>query len=344
MDEKQINAGVIGFGLSGKIFHAPFLHTHPGFRLRKIVERKGAESKKLYPYVEVVQDYKNLIKDKELDLIVVCTPNASHFSMVKESLKAGKHVIIEKPFTPTAKEADELIKIAKKVKKNIFVYHNRRWDGDFMTIKKIIDENILGSIYEYEAHFDRFTPEIDASQWRDKDMPGSGILFDLGAHLIDQAMYLFGHPKKLKADIQAQRKNSLVDDYFRLELEYPELNVILTAGMLVKELGPRFTIKGHKGTYKKPGIDPQEDALKTGLMPGSENWGKEDKKEWGVMDATFDGKHCVCQIETLPGNYMGFYDNVYDAIVHNAELIVKPEEARNVIKIIEMAFADSEKT
>jgi predicted dehydrogenase len=341
MNKKQINVGVIGFGLSGKVFHAPFLHTHQGFNLKKIVERNSAESKKIYPYVEVVSDYKNLVKDKELDLIVICTPNTSHFPMVKESLKAGKHVIIEKPFTPTAKEADELIKIAKKVKKNIFVYHNRRWDGDFMTIKKIVDENILGEIYEYEAHFDRFTPEIDANQWRDKDLPGGGILFDLGAHLIDQALYLFGHPQKVKADIQAQRENSPVDDYFRVELEYPNLKAILTAGMMVKELGPRFTLKGHKGTYKKSGIDPQEDALKAGLMPDTENWGKETKKEWGVMDAAFDGEHCVCQIETLPGNYMGFYNNVYDVIVNNAEIVVKPEEARNVIKIIEMAFADN---
>ncbi|RLD74833.1 MAG: oxidoreductase [Bacteroidetes bacterium] len=343
MIKDQIKTGIIGFGLSGKVFHAPFLHTHKGFKLEKIVERKSKESKKIYPYVEVVSDYKNLVNDKELDLIVICTPNTLHAPMAKECLEAGKHVIIEKPFTPTAKEADELIKLAEKAERNIFVYHNRRWDGDFMTLKKIIDEKILGDIYEYEAHFDRYTPDWDSDSWRDKDIAGGGILFDLGAHLIDQAMYLFGYPKKVTANIQAQRKNSPVDDYFHLELEYPKLKVILTAGMMVKELGPRFTLKGNKGTYKKSGIDPQEDLLKAGLMPGTTNWGKEKKENWGIMDVAIDGKHSVYQTETLAGNYMGFYDNVYDVIINNAEMVVKQKEARNVIKIIEMAFTDSKK-
>jgi len=167
MNDKKINTGIIGFGLSGKIFHAPFLHTHSGFNLKKIVERNCVESKKIYPYVEVVPDYQNLIKDKTLDLIAVCTPNMLHFYMVKEILKAGKHAIVEKPFTTTSKEADELIKIAKKKKRNIFVYQNRRWDGDFLTIKKILDGNLLGDLYEYEAYFDRYRPEL-STNWRDE--------------------------------------------------------------------------------------------------------------------------------------------------------------------------------
>jgi len=342
MNDKKINTGIIGFGLSGKIFHAPFLHTHSGFNLKKIVERNCVESKKIYPYVEVVPDYQNLIKDKTLDLIAVCTPNMLHFYMVKEILKAGKHAIVEKPFTTTSKEADELIKIAKKKKRNIFVYQNRRWDGDFLTIKKILDGNLLGDLYEYEAYFDRYRPEL-STNWRDENIPGSGILYDLGAHLIDQALNLFGHPDKLNADIQLQRKNSSVDDYFRIELNYPNLEVVLTAGKLVEELGPRFILKGQKGTFTKFGIDPQEDALKKGLMPDSENWGKEGKEDWGIMDAIIEGKYCNCQIETLPGNYMGFYDNVYDVIINNNKIIVRPEEARNVIKIIEMAFDNSKK-
>ena len=342
MNKKQINTGIIGFGLSGKVFHAPFLHTHDGFNLKKIVEPDSKESKKIYPYVEVVSDYQDLIKDKNLDLIVVCTPNTLHFSMVKECLLAGKHVVVEKPFTPTSKEADKLMKISKKKERKIFVYHNRRWDGDFLTIKKILDGDLLGDLYEYEAHFDRFTPDLDQN-WRDENIPGGGILFDLGAHLIDQALNLFGHPDKLNAEIQAQRENSPVDDYFRLELEYHNLKVVLTAGMMVEELGPRYSLLGNKGTFTKYGIDPQEEALKKGLMPNTENLGKEDKEDWGVMDAIIEGKHCNCQIETLPGNYMGFYDNVYDVIINDKEMMVKVEEAWNVIKIIEMAFEDSKK-
>jgi len=339
--KKQINTGIIGFGLSGRVFHAPFLHTHPGFNLKKIVERNSTESKKIYPYVEVVSDYKNLIKDKNLDMIVVCTQNTLHFSMVKESLLAGKHVVVEKPFTPNSKQADELIKIAEKVNRKIFVYHNRRWDGDFLTIKKILEGKLLGDLYEYEAHFDRYTPKLDRNAWRDENIPGSGILYDLGSHLIDQALNLFGHPDNLQADIQAQRENSPVDDYFRIELEYPNLKVVLTAGMLVEKLGPRFKLLGNKGTFTKYGIDPQEDSLKKGLMPNAENWGKEDKEYWGIMDTLIEGKHFNGKIETLPGNYIGFYENVYDVIVNDTEMMVKPEEARNVIKIIEMAFENS---
>ncbi len=337
MFKKQINTGIIGFGLSGKVFHAPFLHVHPGFNLKKIVERNSTESKKIYPDVEVVSDYENLFKDKTLDLIAVCTPNTLHFSMVKECLLAGKHVVIEKPFTPTSKEADELIKISEETKRKIFVYHNRRWDGDFLSIKNILNDNLLGDLYEYEAHFDRYTPDLDQN-WRDKNIPGGGILYDLGAHLIDQALNLFGQPDTLNSEIQAQRENSPVDDYFKLELEYPNLKVVLTAGMMVKDLGPRFILKGSKGIFTKFGIDPQEDALKNGLMPNTENWGKEKKKDWGIIDVIIEGEQRNYQIETLPGNYMGFYDNVYDVIINDEEIMVKPEEACNVIKIIELAF------
>ncbi len=333
MQDKKINTAIIGFGLSGKVFHAPFLHTHSGFNLKKIVERNHNHSKKIYPYVEVLSDYKELLEDQSLDLIVVATPNTTHYTMVKECLLAGKHVVVEKPFTPTAKEADELIEIAKTQKKNIFVYHNRRWDGDFLTIQKMLNDHILGDIYEYEAHFDRYTPKL-SSNWRDENKAGGGILFDLGAHLIHQAICLFGSPKKIKANIQSQRKNSPVDDYFRLELKYPQAKIILTAGMMVKELGPRFTLKGSKGIFTKYGIDPQEESLKKGLMPNKNNWGQEDLKNWGKIASGNTYK----QIETIAGNYMGFYNNVYDVMINHKEMIVKPEEAREVIRIIEKSF------
>ena len=330
---KQLNAAIIGFSLSGRVFHAPFLHTHPGFNLTKIVERSSQTSKERYPYIQVVKDYQDLLQDDDLDVIVVGTPNTWHYPMVKESLLAGKHVVVEKPFTPTSKEADELIEIAKKAHRKIFVYHNRRWDGDFLTIQRLINEQTLGEIFEYEAHFDRFAPEVK-SNWRDEDKPGSGILYDLGAHLIDQVVQLFGFPQEIKSTIEAQRKNSPVDDYFRLELNYPkDLKAILTAGMLVKEVGPRFIIKGSKGQFTKYGIDPQEAALKEGLMPNTKDWGKEGKEYWG----TFRSNNSHIKIETMAGNYMSFYDNVYEAIVNNKETLIKPEEARDVVRIIEIA-------
>lgn len=341
MQKKIINTAIIGFGTSGKYFHAPFFHAHPNFKLKKIVERHSAESKRLYPYVEVVSDYKNLLKDKSIQLIAICTPNFLHFEQAKACLKAGKHIIIEKPFTVSSNEADTLIRLSQKYKRNIFVYHNRRWDGDFKTIQRIVDKDILGEIYEFEAHFDRYRPMVASGKWKEKQNEGSGILYDLGAHLIDQALTLFGKPKSLKADIQQQRNNALVDDFFRIELYYPNLKVILTAGMLVKNHDLRYILKGHKGTFKKTGIDPQEAYLRKGLMPNTPNWGKEPKEHWGLMDAVIDKKHCLCNIETLQGNYMDFFNNVYEVISKNTEIIVKPEQARNVIKLIELAFLSS---
>jgi predicted dehydrogenase len=339
----SINTGIIGFGLSGKVFHAPFVHTHSGFNLKMIVERHKEDSKKIYPGVEVVRDYQHLLSDDNIDLIVVATQNVLHFPMVKEILLAGKNVVVEKPFTPTSKEAKELIEVAKSSGKKIFIYQNRRWDGDFMTIKKILNDGILGDIQEYEAHFDRYKPELTPGKWRDEDKPGGGILYDLGSHLIDQALQLFGKPESLIADIQAQRPGSKVDDYFRLELFYPSTKVILTAGMMVKEPGPRFIIHGTNGSFIKYGIDPQEEALANGRMPEGEKWGVEDEKNWGFLTTESDDEQVDGRIVTEPGNYMKFYDNVYDVLVNNAEQAVKPEEGMDIIRIIELAFESNRK-
>ena len=340
---KKINTGLIGFGLSGKVFHAPFLVTHPGFELKKIVERKKDESLSIYPEIGIVRDYKELLTDEEVDLIVIGTPNTTHFEMVTESLKAGKHVVVEKPFTTTSEEADTLIGLSENLDKKIFVYHNRRWDGDFLTIKGIIDREDLGKIVEFEAHFDRFTPISDCGSWRDQPRAGSGILFDLGSHLIDQAVQLFGYPNYIFADVKNLRKIGLVDDYFDLHLFYDKMKVILKAGMFVKELGPRYIIHGTKGSFVKYGIDPQEAALKTGLMPVGENWGKEDPEFFGLLNTEINDMPFFGKIETEVGNYHGFYDNVYDVIMNNASQEVKPQEAKNVIRIIELAFESADK-
>jgi len=334
MSHKKINVGIIGYGLSGRVFHAPFIHTHKGFQLKKIVQRSGKESQKTYPYIEVVSDYKNLLKDDSLEVIAVCSPNSLHFEMAKDCLLAGKHVIVEKPFTTSSKEADELIAISKKLRKKIFVYQNRRWDADFLTIKDILKNMELGVLYEYEAHFDRYKPEYVNQGWKNTKLPGSGNLYDLGSHLIDQALHLFGYPDRVEAIIKTERANCPLDDYFKLELYYKNLKVVLISGMLVETLGPRYIIKGDKGIFTKFGIDLQEDILKKGIFPDTENWGKEDKKFWGKIRSGTSIK----EIESLPGSYMDFYDNVYDVLIHDVEMAIKPEEARDTIKIIEMAF------
>jgi len=276
-------------------------------------------------------------------LVVIASPNIFHFDQAKDLLQAGKHVVIEKPMTPTSAEAGELINIAGKAGKKIFVYQNRRWDGDFKTVQQVVYNGYLGEILEYEAHFDRFAPGARRSAWRDEPLPAGGVLYDLGAHLVDQALVLFGLPQTVFADIRSQRAESKVDDYFEVNLYYNRLKVKLKASVFVKEPGPRYILHGTKGSFIKYGIDPQEELLKEGLMPGPADWGKEDSDYYGILNAEMHGQQFYGNIETEPGNYMGFYDNVYDVLIRGSAQAVRPEEARNVIRIIELAFESNNK-
>lgn len=339
--DKIIKTGIIGFGLSGRVFHAPFIHVHKGFEMCKVVERHGQSSKEFYPDVTVEKDYRELIEDPEIELVVICTPNIYHFQMAKDCLEAGKHIVIEKPFMPTSAEADEIISLARLKNRKVFVYQNRRWDGDFLTIQNLLNGGLLGDIQYYEGHFDRYAPERKRAAWRDEVQPGSGILFDLGSHLIDQVLCLFGKPETIFADVQAQRENSQVDDFFKLTLFYPNLTAFVTAGMLVKDSDLRYIVNGSKGTYAKYGIDPQEAVLKEGILPGTDEWGKESPDNWGLLTLENNKLHINGTVETLDGNYMGFYDNVYDVLVNGQEMAVKPEEARDTIRVIELAFESS---
>jgi len=343
MKDKIIRVGIIGFGLSGRVFHAPFLDIHPGFSIVKVVERHSSKSQEIYPYVEVVKEFKNVILDPEIDLVFICTPNYLHYSQAVECLNAGKHVVIEKPFTTTTAEADELIKLSEINQRKLFVYQNRRWDGDFMTIKQILAGKYLGEIKEYEAHFDRFRPEFNASGWKDENLAGAGILYDLGSHLIDQAIQLFGKPQSLFADIRKQRTGSPVDDYFDLQLYYESFKVVLKAGMMVKIPGPRYIINGSKGSFVKYGIDPQEAALKKGMKPDVQGWGKESSEYYGHLVREKHGTPVDENVETLAGNYSGFYENVYRVLVNGCEMAVKPDEAKDVVRIIELAYESTQK-
>lgn len=335
---RLIHTGIIGFGLSGKVFHAPFIHANPGFHLSAVVERHDQNAKEIYPYVSVIKDHAELLNDDSIELVIIATPNIFHHPMARECMLAGKHVVIEKPFTPSSKEADELIGLSKNTGKKIFVYQNRRWDGDFLTIRKLIEDDILGDISYYEAHFDRFSPELKPNSWRDENIAGGGILFDLGSHLIDQALILYGMPEALKADIKAERPGSVVDDCFDLELLYKDKSIVLKAGMMVKKKGPRFIIEGSKATFIKYGIDPQEAQLKAGEMPFSNTWGEESPELFGTLvpEEETGGRHS--RVSTEKGNYMGFYDNVYEVLLKNKPLLVTQEDARDVIFIIEKAF------
>ena len=339
---KLINVGLIGFGMSGSVFHAPFITNVPGLHLSKIRETRPeniAVANKRYPEAQIVDNAKAIFEDTAIDLVVLATPNSTHLSLAKEALKAGKHVVVEKPFTVTSAEADELIELAEKQDRLLTVYQNRRWDSDFKTILKLVSENLLGEVVEYEAHFDRYRTFLKPNSWKEEDAPGSGLLYDLGSHLIDQAICLFGLPSEVSADLRTQREDSQIIDNFQLMLYYPNLRVTLRAGMLVREPGPRYKIYGDQGSFLKYGMDVQEAALKEGVSPrGRADWGVEPEEIWGKLNTDFEGLHIIGKIESEVGDYTAFYQNVYNAILGDEELAVSSDQARDTIRVIELAM------
>ncbi|HEY0321762.1 MAG TPA: oxidoreductase [Pyrinomonadaceae bacterium] len=339
----EISVGLIGYGMAARVFHAPVIQSVPGLRLKKIVERRTDEARKRYPSVEVVRDVSALLQDEEIALVVISTPNSSHFDLARQSLLARKHVVVEKPFTTTSAEAQQLINLARQQQRLISVHQNRRWDGDFQTVKRVLDSKLLGRLVEYESHYDRYRNYPRASAWREEEEPGSGILYDLGSHLIDQALVLFGLPRAVRADIRIQREFATVADNFELVLDYDNLKVSLKAGMLVREQGARFILHGTLGSFVKYGIDPQEEALKRGLTPTAPNWGEEPREMWGTINTEVGGLHVEGQVETIAGRYQTYYQNLFDAIQGRAELAVKAEEARNTVRIIELAQESNER-
>jgi scyllo-inositol 2-dehydrogenase (NADP+) len=273
--------------------------------------------------------------------VVVATPNKSHFNLASRALSAGKHVVVEKPFTNTSTEAKQLTELARGQKRLISAHHNRRWDGDFMTVRKILEGRLLGRLVEYESHYDRYRNEPRPGAWRERQGPGGGVLYDLGSHLIDQALVLFGLPNEITAGVRTQRDFAKAVDSFDVRLHYDGLSVTLKATMLAREPGPRFTLHGTEGSFVKHGLDPQEDALKLGGSPASEGWGREPEEHWGIINTQAGGVHVRERVETIAGDYAAYYRNVADAIRGRAELIVKPEEAANTIRVIELALESS---
>ncbi len=336
-----ISVGLASYGMSGKVFHAPFLSVSPGFHLKKVVERHKSNASQDYPEVEVVRNFQEILDDASIELVIVNTPNALHFEMTKQALEAGKHVAVEKPLTPTRKEANTLIAIAKEKKKVLTVFQNRRWDSDFLTVHKVIAGNLLGRLVEYEAHYDRYVNFVTQKSWKEQPGAGSGILYNLGSHMIDQALVLFGVPEAVSADIGTQREGSEIDDFYDIKLYYKQFNVILKSSYLVREPGPRYILHGTKGSFIKYGIDPQEEALKAGRKPGEEGWGVEVSADWGKLNTEIDGLPVIGNVTSVAGSYFVFYDNLYEAIREGKELAVKSEEAALVIQIIELAYQSS---
>lgn len=333
--ETKIKTGLVGWGISAKIFHAPFLKASPHFEVTSVLERHHQQSKEVFPDAIVVAGFDDLLQ-QDVDLIVITTPNDTHYSYTARALEAGKHVVVEKPFTIHTREALQLMNLAKQKNKLLAVYHNRRYVSDYLTIKKILDEKLLGDVHTFEAHYDRYRAEERPSAWREKPIPGSGILYDLGAHIIDQTLTLFGLPKSITAQTKMQRPHARATDWFEVKLEYSFLEATLKAGMLVREPGPRYLIHGTKGSFIKSGEDPQEAKLRAGDMP-SEDLGKEPEELYGLLHTEINGKLSKEKMPSEKGDYGLFYEDVYQTIVNEKPFPIKPEQAYNVIKIIELA-------
>lgn len=336
-----IKTAIVGMGVSAKTFHLPFLLLMPEYKIVSVLERHGNTANQLLPQAQVVRTMEELL-NTNIDLVIITTPNETHFSYAQQSLLAGKHVVVEKPFTITLEEAKELTQLAEKQNKIITVFHNRRYDSDFLTISQLLQTGWLGTIYEYEAHFDRYRPQPKAHAWREEDKPGSGILYDLGSHLIDQALCLFGSPHYISADIQRQRPSTKTDDYFEVCLYYEPTKVILKASMLVREPGPRFIIHGDKGSFIKNGQDPQEASLKAGKAPNSLHWGKEPDEMYGLLHTEMEGKIVRKPYTSCKGNYGLFYKNLQEAIEQTKEPPVTAMQACHVIQLIELSYKSNQ--
>ena len=337
----MVNVGLVGFGLAGRVFHAPVISCVPGMHLSGILQRRGDEAGTQFPDSHQVRSLPELLALPDLHLIVIATPNSSHFEIAKTCLERGLHVVIDKPFATTSQEARDLIEVAKSRRKLLSVFHNRRWDGDFKTVQKVLKDGTLGEVVAYESHFDRFRPEPKLEAWRERDEPGAGILFDLAPHLVDQAMCLFGTPEAIDADIRRERIVGEVDDAFDLTLYYPRLRARLCASVLAAQPGPRFLVRGTLGSYQKCGLDPQEDLLKHGIKPRGENWAQESEGSWGTACVTRGTEMIQRKVPTLPGDYRCYYENVRDAIESRTELTVTPEAALNVMVALELSRQSS---
>lgn len=333
---QQFNIAILGFGLSGSTFHAPLINSLPGFKITHILSSQVLKITQLYPLVKVVSDLDEILGDSTIDLVVNTLPNLEHYAVTKRCLQAGKHVVVEKPFVIDSVDGEELIALAKERGLLLSVYHNRRWDNGFLTLKQILPQ--LGEIYLYQAYFDRFRPTANLTKWREQDIKGSGLLYDLGSHLIDQALDLFGLPESIYADLAIQRPSAKSIDYFQIELYYPSLRVIIGSSSVMANSRPVVSLYGTNGSYVKHGLDPQEDSLRAGLTPLDSDYALEDLSLAGVLSEVIDNSLQNNRIVSLNGAYLEYYQLIYNSLLRGIAAPVSAESALWVIKIIEKSI------
>jgi scyllo-inositol 2-dehydrogenase (NADP+) len=321
----MITTALVGFGLSGRTLQAPFFLANPHFTLKTIVTNNQNPTA-IYPSVEKATNLEAVLADKDIDLVSICSPNSTHYDYAKQCLLAGKHILVEKPFVSTVAEAKEILKLAKSVGKHVFAFQNRRFDSDFLTVKKVIEGGFLGKILSYEAHFNRHKPILNPKKWKEIVSPANGILYDLGSHIIDQSIALFGKPLAVSGETFTQRQGSDIDDAFDVRLDYGKLKVTLKSSLMVREDTPRYIIQGTHGSFVKYGIDVQEDHLKAGIMPDNPEFGFETPQYNAILNTEINGLHIRGQVTTERGSWHLLFQNIYDVIENGAEPAINNED------------------
>jgi len=333
-----LKVALVGYGFVGKVFHAPLISAVDGLELYRVVSSNPTAVRADYPQVSISATLDDALADPHVDVVVIATPNVLHAPQAHAALSAGKHVVVDKPFTITVAEADSLIEHAAQAGRLLSVFHNRRYDADFTTLRALIDEGALGEVTQFESHFDRFRPDV-RDRWRERAGAGSGLWYDLGPHLIDQALQLFGAPIGITADIAVQRDGGESDDYFHVTLRYERRRVILHASTLMAANDLRFSVHGTRGSFIKQGQDSQEDALKAGRTPGDATWGEDAHP--GTL-TTPDGERFTTRVvRGVTGNYCRYYEALRDAILGLAANPVTADEARDVMRLIALGLQSS---
>jgi scyllo-inositol 2-dehydrogenase (NADP+) len=340
----MIEVGLVGFGLAGRAFHAPVIRAVPGLHLAAILQRSGNEAAEKYPDVRIVRSLDELLAIPGIRLVVIATPNDTHYSLARQCLAAGRDVVVDKPFTTTLEEAKSLVQFAKDSGRMITVYQNRRYDGDFQAIRKLVAEGTLGRMVHFETNYDRFRPQLKPGAWRETSRAGSGILFDIAPHLIDHALVLFGLPEAVTADVRIERENAVADDAFDIMFHYLRgMRALLRSSILAAAPRPRFVLHGTQGSFVKQTFDPQENNLRRGYIPTDTAWGVEPEENWGVLTVPAADGFAQRRIPPANCDFRDYYVNVRDAVLGKAALAVTPEWALNVMRLLEMARGSSQR-
>lgn len=334
-----LNVALVGYGLAGRVFHAPLIVATEGLRLHTVVSRQHERVLQEHPGARVVAQAIEAFDDDAIDLVVVAAPNALHAPLAMAALERGRHVVVDKPFAVTLDEAERMVACAQRHRRIVSVFHNRRWDADFLTLRQLLEDGALGEPVELHSHFDRYRPQ-PVDRWRERDEPGGGLWFDLGPHLIDQALQLFGPPQSLQADIGRQRKGGQGADFFHAVLRYPRLRVFLHAGSLVAANGLRFAAHGTLGSYVKHGTDAQEAMLRRGGRPGDPGWG-EDPLPGRLTRVGDDGTLQARELPAVRGDYRRYYAALRAAIAGDGPLPVTAAQALQVMRLLELGLRSS---